>query len=236
MAVGKTNTQRTSKSYDAQITVKVGDTFLDDPYFTFTKKVDGEYKDLTPAQTKEAFGVEGFIRDVSGDLVSVSTRPGVYQDKPIHNVTLELVDPAVDETIYVKYTIGSDHGRKLTNTILNLKVFENVKIGLWGQRNTLTKKSYPAVSVRVGDVKETIKYLLDPKTAPELKPREYVGEGEKVKKDYTKVDAFLFAKITEFGATLAGAPRSPVVPPAHEEAPSEPAAVGQDDESSELPF
>lgn len=233
MAVGKPNTQRTGKSYDAEITVKADKVFLDQPHYTFSKKIDGEYKDLTNEQTKEAFGVEGFIRDVSGNLVSVSTRPGVYQDKPIHNVTLELVDPARDETIYLKYTIGSDHGRKLTNTILNLKTTEDVRVGLWSQQNRTTKKWYPAVSVRTGDVKETVKYLLDPKTAPELQPREYEGEGGKLRKDYTKVDAFLFAKITEFGASL---PRGGFTSPSPASEPAPQAVTVDEADGEDVPF
>ena len=239
MAVGKANNQRTSKSYSVEITSKEGKVWLAVPHFTFRKKVDAEFKDLTLDQTKEAFGVEGFIRDISGNLVNVTTRLCAYEDKPIHNVVLELVDPNRDETLYAQYTIGSDLGRKLTNTILNLKTFEDVRIGLWGQKNTVTKKSYPAVSVRVGDVKETVKYFLDPKVAPELKPREYIGEGDKPKKDYTKVDAFLFAQITDFGANLSRGAQSQSPAPkqaANEETPAEPAAVAGEDDGADLPF
>lgn len=217
MAVGKPNSQRTSKSYTAEVTTKEGKNWLETPHFTFTKKVGSEYPPFTPAELKAAFDSEGPIRDVSGDLVDVKTRPGDFEGKPIHNVSLELVDFARDETVYVKYTIGSDLGRKLTNTILNLtKNRSDVRIGLWGQKNPTTHVSYPAVSIRLGDVKETVKYLLDPKTAPELQPRGYIGEGNKPKKDYTEVDAFLFAEITKFGETLRANP-----PARQESAPAE---------------
>lgn len=210
MAVGKPTSQRTSKSHTAEITSRVAKVWLDIPHFTFTKKVGTEYPEYTAEEIKAAFGVDGPIRDVSGDLVSIGTRLGDYEGKPIHNVTLELVDYERDETVYLKYTVGGDLGRRLANSLLNLTGYINVQIGLYGQANKETKKVYPAVAVRQGGAKETVKGKFDAKTDPHLQPRLFEGQGfkpgGKLSRDFSAADEFLFGELIKLGDALRANP------------------------------
>lgn len=214
MAVGKTNRFPAGKAFTAKISLKDGETFRPVPEFTFqAKDATGEYNDLTPEQINEAFGVDGPIRDVAGDLVAVDVRPTEFEGKPIHNVTLALRDAERNEIIFTQFVSNNNFGRGIANRVLNLAKRDeagnivsvstaNVQVGLYSQQNRETKKSYGACSIRQGESTDTIKYLYDPKTAPEIQPREYVGEGEKIKKDYTKPDAFLFAELGKLGEFL----------------------------------
>lgn len=233
MAVGNQNRQNNGVAYSAKLTLKEGDAFLDVPHFTFQAKQGTEYVDLSNEQIKETFGVDGPIRDIAGNLIAVDTRPGEYEGKPIHNVTLSLRDPSRNEVYFTQFVSNNNLGRNISNSILNLAawtdkgevisvVTENVQLGLWGQKNKEKKKTFPACSIRQGTSNDTVKWRFDPKTAPEMKPREYEGKGGVIEKDYTKVDAFLFAelgKLNEFlkanrgsqsQSTPKSAPQSPV--------------------------
>lgn len=203
MAVGKTNRFPAGKAFTAKASLKDGNEFRPVPEFIFqAKAADGEYKDLTPEQIKEAFDVDGPIRDVAGDLVALDTRPTEFEGNPIHNVTLGLRDPARNEIIFTQFVSNNNFGRGIANRLLNLKAYQNVQVGLYSQQNRDTKKSYAACSIRQGDSPDTIKCLYDPKTAPEVQPRLFEGKGGKQEKDYTKVDAFLFAELVKLGETL----------------------------------
>ncbi len=203
MAVGKTNSFSGGKTYTARVSLKDGQAFRDKPIFTFQAKgADGEYKDLDAAQIKDAFGVDGPIYDITGDLVALDTRVGEYEGDPIHNVTLGLRDANRNEVIFTQFVSNNNFGRGIANRLLNLKAFENVQFGLYSQLNRETKKSYAAASIRQGDSTETIKYLYDPKVAAEVQPRIFEGKGGKQEKDYTKVDAFLFAELAKLGELL----------------------------------
>lgn len=203
MAVGKTNRFPAGKAFTAKVSLKDGTEFRETPIFVFqAKDAAGEYNDLTPEQIKENFDVDGPIRDVAGDLVVLDIRPTEYEGNPIHNVTLGLRDAARNEIIFTQYVSNNNFGRGITNRLLNLKAFDNVQFGLYSQQNRETKKTYAAASIRQGDSPDTIKYLYDPKTAPEVQPRLFEGKGGKQEKDYTKVDAFLFAELGKLGESL----------------------------------
>lgn len=202
MAVGNQNRQNNGKAYTAKLTLKEGAAFLDVPHFTFQAKNGSEYVTLTNEQLLETFGVEGPIRDVAGDLIALDTRTGEFEGKPIHNVTLSLRDSARGEVYFTQFISNNNLGRSISNSLLNLKAFENVQLGLWGQTNKEAKKTFPACSIRQGGSNDTVKWKFDPKTAPELKPREFEGVGGKLTKDWTKVDDFLFAELAKLGEFL----------------------------------
>ncbi len=213
MAVGNPNRQNNGTAFTAKLALKEGTTFLEIPHFVFQSKQGSEYLDLTPEQIKEIFGVDGPIRDVAGDLVAVDTRPGEFEGKPIHNVTLSLRDSARNEVYFTQFVSNNNLGRSIANSLLNLAqsdengkivsvASQNVQLGLWGQSNKQTKKTYPACSIRQGDSKDTVKWKYDPKTAAEIQPRVFEGVGGAPTKDWTKVDAFLFAELAKLGDFL----------------------------------
>lgn len=213
MAVGNQNRQNNGVAYTAKLTLKQGDAFLDIPHFTFQSKQGTEYVDLSDDQIKETFGVDAPIRDVSGNLIAVDTRPGDFEGKIIHNVTLSLRDPSRNEVYFTQFVSNNNLGRNITNSILNLAQWndagevvsiasDNVQLGLWGQKNKEKKKTFPACSIRQGTSNDTVKWRFDPKTSPEMKPREFEGKGGVMEKDYTKVDAFLFAELGKLNTFL----------------------------------
>lgn len=202
MPVGNPNRQVQGKAYSAKLVLKEGSVFLDEPYWAFQTKQGNEYIDLTPEQVKELLGADVPVRDIAGDLFSVETRVGEFENKPIHNVTLGLRDAERNEAYFVQFVSNNNLGRNIANRLLNLKAYTNVQLGLWGQFNKERGKTYPACSIRQGDVKDTIKTKYDPKTAPEMQAREFEGVGGKLTKDWTKVDAFLFAELAKLGEVL----------------------------------
>jgi len=202
MAVGKSN-QVSGKKFSTKIILKEGNQFLDKPYWGFTaKQPDGSYEPFTQAQLLETFGIEGPIYDLAGDLISVETRLGEYEGDPIHNITLGLQDLERGETYYAGFISNNNLGRSIANSLLNLKAFNNVQLGLWGQFSKANNKTYPACSIRQGDSRDTVKWKFDPKTDVLLQPREFTGKGDKVQKDWTKVDEFLFAELKKLGSIL----------------------------------
>src|SRR6185503_10498113 len=93
----------------------------------------------------------------------------------------------------------------------------------YGQKNKETKKVYPAIAVRQGGKQETVKWKYDPKGSELPAPREFEGKGGKVEKDWTKVEEFFFAKLTEFAKVVEAAAKgntsAPKSAPAKSEAP-----------------
>ena len=233
MAVGKQGSQVAGKKFNAKLTLKEGTAFLDNPYWGFSaKQTDGSYAPFTQEQLLEAFGVEGPIYDIAGDLISVDTRVGEYQGDPIHNVTLGLQDAERGEIYYAQFIANNNLGRSIANSLVNLKAFSNVQLGLWGQFSKATNKTYPACSIRQGDSRDTVKWKFDPKEDANLNPREFAGKGGKVEKDYTKVDEFMLAQINQLGDALREARG---IAPAQQETPQSEPAPKQEQPKAENP-
>ncbi len=192
MAIGKPN-RGSGKSFTLKLKLKDGDEFLECARFDIQQKVGDKYE------------VTGNTTDVNGNLVGVETRIGDFEGQPIHSFKLALRDKndaGEDETYYVDASLGSGLGRGLANSILNLKAFDNVQLGLYPQTNKQTKKVYPAVSVRQGSADETVKWAYDPKDGVIPAPEEFKARGGKIEKDYTKQELFLLEKLKELGAKL----------------------------------
>lgn len=222
MAIGKTN-RTEGKSYSLKLKLKEGEKFLDCARFDIQEKVDGAYK------------TTGSATDVSGDLFRIETRVGDFNDQPIHSFKVGLRDAEKGEAYFIDVGLGSGLGRGLANSLLNLKAFNGVEIGLYPQTNRETKKVYPAVAVRQGGSDETVKWAYDPKDGVIPAPEEFKARGGKMEKDYTKQELFLLEKLKELGAKLGGekpAPETPKAISATKEA--KPAATDKLDE--QVPF
>ncbi len=191
MAIGKTN-RTEGKAYSLKLKLKEGEKFLDCARFDIQEKIEGAYKTTGNTDT------------VSGDLFRIETRVGDFEGQPIHSFKAGLRDAEKGEVYFVDVGLGSGLGRGLANSLLNLKAFSNVEIGLYPQTNRQTKKVYPAVAVRQGGSDDTVKWAYDPKAEnSELPaPEEFKARGGKIEKDYTKQELFLLAKLTELGAKL----------------------------------
>lgn len=186
MALGKSQ-QFDGKSYSLRLKLKDGAQFLDCAEFDVQEKQGDKYVSVQKT------------RDVGGDLFRVETREGEYQGEPILTCKLGLRDNALNEAYFVEFGLGSTLGRGLANSILNLKAFEKVDIGLYPQKSQRDGKTYSASALRQGGSKETVKWAYDPAAGVLPPAREFKGKGGKIEKDYSEQERFLFEKLTEFG-------------------------------------
>lgn len=246
MALGKSN-RVDGKALSLKLATKRDGKFLPKPEWEVSaKQADGEYKTFNNQELIDAVGVEGPLYDVAGDLIGIDTRVGSFDDKPIYNVSLNLRDKDRNEVYFTGFSVGSSIGRKLANSVLNLKAFENVQVGLYNQQNKETKEVYGAAALRQGNDTATVKGKFDFKTDENLKPRPYIGEGGKEKKDWTKVDLFLFEQLKAFGEALRANRASNPQPakqeenhyaPATENTPAtEPTTENEEDGDTKVPF
>lgn len=205
MALGKSN-RVDGKAFSLKLATKRDGAFLEKPEWEVqTKQPNGEYETLSAEALRELTGSDGPCYDVAGNLISIETRIGSYEDSPIYNVTLSLRDPKENQVYFAGFTVGSSLGRKLTNAILNLKAFDNVQVGLYSQLNKETRKVYGAAALRQGNDTATVKGKYDFKTDASLQPRIFEGKGGKPEKDWTKVDLFLFEQLKAFNEIIKGA-------------------------------
>jgi hypothetical protein len=191
MALGKQN-RIEGKAYSLKLKLKDGDKFLETPVFDVQEKQGDKYVSV------------GRETDVAGDLIKIETRVGDYEGQPIRNVTAALKDFEKGEIYYVGFSLGSGIGRGLANSLLNLKSFDNVQIGLYGQKSKKDGKVYGAVAVRQGDDNTTVKWKHDPKAENTALPpaREFAGKGGKVEKDLTTQEEFFLAQLAELAKVV----------------------------------
>ncbi len=201
MALGKTD-RIAGKAYSLKLKLKDGTTFLDVPVFDVQEKQGDNYVSIQK------------VTDVSGDLIKVETRQNEYEGSPIRNVKLALRDAEKGEIYFTEFGLGSGLGRGLANSLLSLKAFNKVEIGLYGQKSKKDGKTYPAVSLRQGGTDDTVKWAYDPKEGVIPPAREFEGKGGKTERDWTKTEEFLFAKIQEFAAKVAAAQKGESAPAA----------------------
>jgi len=201
MALGKSNQFPQGKAYSLKLQLKDGKSFLDCARFAIQDKVDGEYKDV------------GYETDISGNLFKIEMRQWEYEGKTNRSFKLGLRDSikkpdgkTESEAYFVEVPLGSNLARGLANSILNLQAFDNVQIGLYSQTNRETKKVYPAVALRQGEAKDTVKWKYDSKMEGTLLPGPRIYEGpDGPAKDFKKQEIFLFERLTEFAKVVEAA-------------------------------
>ena len=210
--LGKPDRVFDGKSYSLKLKLKDGATFLEVPEFHVQEKgADGKYHTVQK------------VTDVSGDLHNVVVKTGEYEGQPIRTFTLWLTDVPNKERYFVDVGLGSSLGRTLANSVLNLKAFENVQVGLYSQKSQKDDgKTYPAVSLRQGNAKDTVKWRFRPEDGQLPPAREFAGKGGKIEKDWTATEEFLYGELEKFGAALNK--RAPAAQPA------EPAAAAPKEE------
>lgn len=160
---------------------------LDAPVFQVTHKEDGKYviADNTNA--------------VSGFISKIEIKEGEWEGNKYQTVSVTLRDNVKDEAYIVDFKMNMMN-RSIFNALLNSDLSKEIKIGLY-----MSKKGYPAASVRQGENLINWKYSLDEIPAPE----EVKFKG-KVQRDYTATDEFFVNKLKELGASLGKAPVSTV--------------------------
>jgi hypothetical protein len=190
MALGRPNSFN-GQTYSVRLKLKDGEQFLDCAVFDVQKKV-GDKKYETVQR----------VADISGDIVDVKAESKEIDDNTIKSATIEMRDK--EERYFVQFSLGSSLGRNLANALLNLTDLNDVRIGLYSKKGD-GDKIYPAVALRVGTAKETIKWKYNPMEGEVPAVREFRGKGGKTEKDWSEAEDFFIEKLNEFGAEVRGA-------------------------------
>ncbi len=143
--------------------------------------------------------------NLSGNLIGVEPKETVWQGKTIKSVNVTLVDDEAGEIYFITVPY-SNLGRGLMNSLLGLKSFSGVEIGLYQTKpKSDGGKTYPAVSLRQGG--EIVRWRYDQKDLPP--PDEIVFKGEKMR-DFSKVEAFFADQLKELNKVIKATPQAQV--------------------------
>lgn len=139
---------------------------------------------------------------VSGNLIGVEPKEFNWQGKIIKSVSATLTDG--DQIFFVTIPYSS-LGRSLMNSLLSLKDFVDVEIGLYQTKpKTEGGKTYAQASLRQAG--EIVRWRFEQKDLPQ--PEEITFKGEKMR-DFSKTEAFLAAQLNELNKVIkAKAPRT----------------------------
>lgn len=141
--------------------------------------------------------------NLSGNLIGVEPKETVWQGKTIKSVNVTLVDNTAGEIYFITVPY-SNLGRGLMNSLLALKSFDNVEIGLYQTKPKADGgKTYPAVSLRQAG--EIVRWRYDQKDLPP--PDEIVFKGEKMR-DFTKVETFFADQLKELNKVVKSTPQA----------------------------
>lgn len=202
MALGKP-VRKDLKAFSLKIKTKD----LPAPVFVVSERQGDKFVQLDQTET-----------NVTGTLVAIEPKEFVWEGKTIKSVSATLTD---GDQIYFVTIPYSNLGRGLMNSLLSLKEFTDVEIGLYQTRAKVTGgKTYPATSLRQGG--EIVRWRFEQKDLPQPDVTTFKGE---TLRDYTKVETFLAAQLTELNklvkekapAQTAVASAAPVAAPAAEE-------------------
>lgn len=163
--------------------------------------------------------------NVSGNLIGVEPKETKWEGKVIKSVNVTLTD---GDQIYFVTVPYSNLGRGLMNSLLALKKFNDVEIGLYQTKPKADGgKTYPATSLRQEGEIVRWRYSLAELPAP----KEIVFKGEKMR-DFTAVEDFMAEQLKELNKVIkATAP----VQTAEATVPAAPAPVSEE-EVDTLPF
>lgn len=165
--------------------------------------------------------------NLSGTLIGVEPKETVWQGKTIKSVNVTLVDNTAGEIYFITVPY-SNLGRGLMNSLLGLKSFADIEIGLYQTKpKTDGGKTYPAVSLRQAG--EIIRWRYDQKDLPPA--NEIVFKGEKMR-DWTAQEDFFSDQLKELNKVIKATP----VAQAKETVAAAAGAPETDKEDESLPF
>lgn len=163
--------------------------------------------------------------NVSGNLIGVEPKETLWQGKTIKSVNVTLTD---GDQIYFVTVPYSNLGRGLMNSLLALKSFNEVEIGLYQTKpKSDGGKTYPATSLRQAG--EIVRWRYSQAELPP--PDEIVFKGEKMR-DFTKVESFFAAQLKELNKVIKAA----VPAQANEAVAASAGAPIVDEDGEQLPF
>ena len=178
-------------------------------------------------------GVDKQVKFLAGDLVDLRNKTGkTPEGKEIESASAVLFDRAADEAYFL--TIGQTYlGRNILNSLLALKTFGGVEIGLYTSKPKAGKeKGFKSAAVRQNQ------QLIYGKFKNEELPKIVkVQVGKEIHSDQVAINAHFTAQVEEFGKVIRAA--HPVTPAggttvSHDEShPEETDPVGLGDPTSD---
>lgn len=172
--------------------VSIKEKDLPQPFFEVKIKEDGKYVIVGPIS-------EG-IKYLGGTLVDIKNKTFKYEGKDIESVTSTFVDKVKDEAYLLTISQGF-LGRNILNSLLALKTYEGIEIGLY---TTKPKEGYDkgfnSASVRQNNVMIYGKFKNE-----ELPKIIKVKVGKDTHSDSTEINAFFTAQVEEFAKVLRAA-------------------------------
>lgn len=162
--------------------------------------------------------------NVSGTLIGVEPKETKWEGKIIKSVNVTLTDG--DQIFFVTVPY-SNLGRGLMNSLLNLKAFNDVEIGLYQTKpKTDGGKTYPATALRQAG--EIVRWRYEQKDLPP--PEEIVFKGEKMR-NFESQEIFFAAQLKELNAVIKA-----TVPVKPNETVASAASAAPDDGELDAPF
>lgn len=179
MALGK-QIRKDLKAFSLKIKTKD----LPKPQFVVSERKGDKFEPLSEPEY-----------NVSGTLIGVEPKEFTWEGKVIKSVSVTLTDA---DQIYFVTVPYSNLGRGLMNSLLNLKEFNDVEIGLYQTKAKVDGgKTYPATSLRQAG--EIIRWRFEQKDLPQ--PKEIIFKGEKMR-DFTEQEAFFASQLTELNKVI----------------------------------
>ncbi len=193
MSLGSTN-QNTGKLYILKVLTKDVDKKEIPPVFAVSEKVTVE----EDGKKVEKWQKTSEVKDVSGTLTKVECSKREWEGQEYDVIKVTLTDYEKDES-YLLDLRQNSVARNIYNSILSLKTFDNVSVGLYEKKGSGDNagKKFPAVSVKQGGNRTEWAFKLD--ELPEIKK---VKVGKKVAIDSSELDEFYVKHLTEFGERL----------------------------------
>lgn len=175
--------------------VTIAEKNLDQPYFVIKTKQEGQKELVTVA------GTDKRIKFLNGDLVDMRGKKGkTAEGKEIESTTAVFLDRAKDEAYLL--TIGQTYlGRNILNSLIALKTFNGVEIGLYTSKpKPGQEKGFKSAAVRQSQ------NLIYGKFKNEEQPKIVkVQVGKEVHADSLAINAFFTAQVEEFAKVLRAA-------------------------------
>lgn len=159
------------------------------------KKLDHPTFEVREKNEENKWVITKNVPAVSGRLSKVTVKEGEWEGDKFYTVSTLIKDDEAEESYLVDFKFNLMN-RSVFNSLLNIDTTKDIKIGLY-----MSKKGYPAASVRQGDDMINWKYSLD----EQPKAEEITFKG-KTMRDYSAVDNFFVNELKEFGASLGSAP------------------------------
>ena len=175
------------------------------------KKLDHPIFKVLEKNEQSQWVETGSVPSVAGRLSKLDVKSFNWEGDDFYTASLLIKDDEAEESYLVDFKVGNLMNKSILNSLLNIDVQKDVKIGLY-----TSKAGFPSGAVRQGE--DMVRWRFDKTELPEIQETTFKG---RVMRDYSLVDKFFVDKLKEFGARLHD--QAPATKPAGTSAPAKPA-------------